>query len=269
MTTVPTPNSEATTPTIDPSSLVDSLAPDQRRARACVQCGKAERLVPAGKLGDVDVVECESHKWERKRAAKQQAGPPEWLTGPCPGWCVDTIDHEPSTHPDDRNHTSSLRSVQLRTMEFSNFGSPDKPDYKPRSLMTDLWQHYRESEPRVAMGDDTDEWWIRLSLDEAQQHALNVMEMVTAGRTGRALEEVFSSPGGVAEHTPWCQDHHDETALCRARDTQAGGLRVGLTHHADEGPVVWLDDTHLTADQAEEIAFALLSRARLARQSTN
>ncbi len=200
-------------------------------------------------------------------ARKRRTGPPAWLTAPCPGWCLGDIDHDPQTHPDDRHHLSATHAVQLHAMDYTNFATPTGHEYHPRSLMASLTQHYREAEPRISLGDDsTLDWWVYLTLDEAHQHAVHLMDLVMAGRTGKDLD--VSAPGGAAEHRkPWCVDHSAED-ICHARDIDAAGSRVGLTHEADEGTVVWLNDTDLTPDRAEEIAMALLVTARRAREAS-
>lgn len=264
MTTVPTLNDEATTPTIlDLIALKNSLTAAQRIGRACVVCGNSlNRFVPAGKIGDVDVVECDHHAPQRKR---ERDNAPTWLTAPCPGWCHD--DHHGSDHPDDRRHGSGTTGVPLRTMAFENFGSPAEPSYKPLELMADLEQLYREIEPRVVLCDDSDKWFRRLSLGETRDFALNLIELFRAGRTGTDLV-VSSSPGGAAECTPWCTDHDPETGMCRAAGVRTLAYDVRLSQAPGEPTAVHLDDEPLSPEQAEEVAFALLAQARRARQTS-
>lgn len=257
---------------VDLPALKDALTMAQRNGRACVVCGKSDySLKPAGKLLGLGVVECDIHEWERKK----QASPPVWMTEPCPGWCLSNYGehiHGGEDAPEDRHHLSAVTVQPLLTMEFPNYESPTTPRYAPLDLMVDLLQHYREAEPRVVVNDTSDKFTLYLSLDEAQQHAVNVMEMVRAGRT-RTDVVPFSAPGGAAEHKPWCNDHEPDTDMCRTKDTNLTDVHgeaytTGLTSAPEEGTVVWLGDKALTVDQAEETAFALLAQARRARESS-
>ncbi|GII86610.1 hypothetical protein Ssi03_46000 [Sphaerisporangium siamense] len=268
MTTVPTPAEEATTPTpLDLSALKQSLTAGQRNGRSCYRCGSTERpLVPAGKLLDVDVVECDVHRWERDN----QASPPLWLTGPCPAWCEEK--HRGSDHPDDRKHHGGTLSVPLLTIAFENFGTRDEPRLAPVELLADLMQHHREAEPRVVLGDTSDTFSRYLSLGEAQRFAFDLVELVAAGRTGTDVQ-TLPAPGGAAGCQPWCAKEHDpgcpELCLAENEPVPVSGSPadafVGLSHHPDDGTVIDVDSAlHLTVDEAEVLVLALLRQIRRA-----
>ncbi|MFF0245020.1 DUF6907 domain-containing protein [Streptosporangium sandarakinum] len=162
---------------LDLHALTGSLSPAQYQGRACISCGAADtHLKPAGKLLDRDVVECETHIWEREDAAN----PPAWLTTPCPPWCVDK--HRGGDHPDDRNHGGDISSTALTTMDFENFGSPGKPKFRPVELMATLTQNYRETEARVVVSGTDDKGSYYLSLAEAEAHARAVLHLVAEAR---------------------------------------------------------------------------------------
>lgn len=164
-------------PTLDLHVLKDRLTSDQRWSRACIQCGKAGGILkPAGKLLDIDVVECDNHQWDRREAKN----PPVWLTQPCPAWCVTR--HSGPDDPGDRIHDSPLMAVPLLTMDFINYESPTEPRFAPVELMVDLVQGYREAEPRIVLNDTSDKWSDYLSLYEAEQLAKNLTALVDAAR---------------------------------------------------------------------------------------
>ncbi|MDP9862014.1 MULTISPECIES: hypothetical protein [Streptosporangium] len=53
----------------------------QRNGRACIVCGAGGGILkPAGKLLDRDMVECETHEWEREKAAKPDYRPVSLMT---------------------------------------------------------------------------------------------------------------------------------------------------------------------------------------------
>jgi hypothetical protein len=103
-----------------------------------------------------------------------------WLAeDPCPAWCVGDLDHDDSTHPDDRNHWSPTHSVELVTMEPVVMGYPTK--WAPDQVNLSLEQGYREREARVLVGkgDDTN---IAATLAEAEEIAFAMLALVREAR---------------------------------------------------------------------------------------
>jgi hypothetical protein len=54
----------------------------------------------------------------------QTQNPPQWLTEPCPPWCV--VLHEQCDHERDRRHVSS--SLVVPVVELRGIGEPDPPE---------------------------------------------------------------------------------------------------------------------------------------------
>ncbi|MBB6547026.1 DUF6907 domain-containing protein [Nonomuraea rubra] len=246
---------------IDPDSPRQSLTAAQLEGRACIQCGSEERhLAPAGTLLDVKVVECYTHQQERRLAAS----PAEWLTvSPCPAWCRD--EHSGSDHPDDREHNSLYLNTALQTMPYINYGHGDKPEYKPTGIMTDLVQHYREAEPRICFGDTGDHASYYMTLDEAQEIALHLLVLVSAGRDRSAVPEPQSV---ISERTgcrPWCTRHWPED-VC-----DSGAIEgAWLTHDGDDAQIWFHEygDNGTALPDAERLACAIVRLAVLARGRT-
>ncbi|MFI7452317.1 DUF6907 domain-containing protein [Nonomuraea sp. NPDC049714] len=134
--------------------------------------------------------------------ADREAGiaptPASWLSeDPCPAWCAGGLDHDESTHPDDRNHWSPTHSVDLVTMEPVVAGYPTR--WAPDQVNLALEQKYREREARVCLGkgDDTIIW---ATLAEAEETAFALLALV---REARGL----SAPVGMPFDTEGrCQD---------------------------------------------------------------
>jgi len=108
---------------------------------------------------------------------------PIWQTTPCPAWCVEK--HRDLDHPDDRIHWSDWHGTKLTTMDTENVGSPDEPAWALHNATVNLFQNYREVEPRITLVDDMHErcsYAMHLSLDEAEQIAFKLLDLVRKGR---------------------------------------------------------------------------------------
>lgn len=124
--------------------------------------------------------EMEAHEATRAERAAGTAPTAAWLAeDPCPAWCVGDLDHDDSTHPDDRNHWSPTHSVDLVTMEPVVMGGPTA--WAPDRVNFALEQGYREREPRVLIGkgDDTIIW---ATLAEAEEAAVALLDLVRKAR---------------------------------------------------------------------------------------
>jgi hypothetical protein len=103
-----------------------------------------------------------------------------WLAeDPCPAWCVGDLDHDDSTHPDDRNHFSPTHSVELVTMDPVVMGGPTR--WAPDRVNLSLEAKYREREARmlIGKGDDTN---IVATLAEAEEIAFAMLDLVRKAR---------------------------------------------------------------------------------------
>lgn len=108
---------------------------------------------------------------------------PSWQTAPCPSWCVER--HHNHDMPDDRLHWSDWHGVDLTSMDMENIGPKDQPDYRTHNASAVLFQHYREAEPRVSLIDDIHDrcaYSMHMTLDEAEQLAFHLFELVRQGR---------------------------------------------------------------------------------------
>jgi hypothetical protein len=144
--------------------------------------------------------EMEAHEAMRAERATGATPPAAWLAeDPCPAWCVGGLDHDDSTHPDDRGHFSPTHSVDLVTMEPVVDGYPIR--WAPDRVNFALEQKYREREPRVAMGkgDDTIIW---ATLAEAEEAAVALLDLVRKAR-GLSAPPVmpFNSDGRCQDTT--------------------------------------------------------------------
>lgn len=175
--------------TADLHVFVQRLTSAQRDGRACVVCGAdGFPLRPVGDLLGHQVAECHFHSWERANADN----PPTWLTGPCPPWCAD--EHHAIDLPGDRLHGSPCLTVELRTMDYLNLGSPERPEFRPREMLMDLVQGYREIEPRICLNDNTDTFEVYLTLIEAERVSAHLSALVAQARDTPPAEH--DSAGG-------------------------------------------------------------------------
>lgn len=78
---------------------------------------------------------------------------------------------------------SVIHGTDLLTMDFENFGTAARPEYRPNALMADLVQGYREVEPRVCLIDSADKGTAYyLSLVEVEEFAAHLLRLVAEGR---------------------------------------------------------------------------------------
>lgn len=91
-----------------------------------------------------------------------------WQTEPCPPWCGFTDDHQDRDAVPDRQHISDWEGTVVLSLvdiplEHLKRGF-DEPEYAEIHLM----QHYRETAPRVWLGQSqTNTGWY-LTVDEAR-----------------------------------------------------------------------------------------------------
>lgn len=100
---------------------------------------------------------------------------------PCPPWCAYGDRHRDSDVPDDRQHLSEPRSVQLLTMPAVDYGQ-QAPAYLPDSMTSTLVAQYREREPRLSINDGTDDFHTWMTLAEAEAFAHQLLAQVRAAR---------------------------------------------------------------------------------------
>jgi hypothetical protein len=106
------------------------------------------------------------------------AGIPSSTTGPawqptgCPSWCQVTDLHCDADHYDDRIHIHLGAHVPLSL-------APRVDDDTP-TLDVSMAAHYRETSPRVWIGRDGTNAGEHLTLGEARQLALQLLELVAA-----------------------------------------------------------------------------------------
>ncbi|MEU7861235.1 hypothetical protein [Nonomuraea sp. NPDC049141] len=156
----------------NPPESVEPLTADQLAGRACVTCGATDRpMRVSGEVpGHGDVYECAEHSM------------PYWLPEPCPAWCKDI--HERSDEESDRLHTSPWQIIPVTTMGMENFGrGSGTPSWVAHTAEVSLQQGYREVEPRVLQHDAAnDRWHAYFTLDEAEEHAKNILSLVAQAR---------------------------------------------------------------------------------------
>jgi hypothetical protein len=115
----------------------------------------------------------------------EHAGRPFYLTGPCPPWCAYGHDSSEWAY-DDRLHRSSDYDVTLTAMDAVVDAVDEEVSIEPRRMSACLWQHYREAEPRVVIAHgDEPEAVAELTLDEAEQHARDLLELVALARAAQ------------------------------------------------------------------------------------
>ena len=109
--------------------------------------------------------------------------PALWLqTDPCPEWCHNASLHKTSDHPDDRAHDSVTIVVPLLTMEAVPMTFADGTRYAAPELHLQLVKEYRECEPRAFINDSGDQVRMHASLDELEEIANAMLDMVRQGR---------------------------------------------------------------------------------------
>ena len=156
----------------NPPESVEPLTADQLAGRACVTCGATDRpmRISGAVPGHSDVYECAEHSM------------PYWLPEPCPAWCKDV--HERSDEESERLHTSPWQIIPVTTMPMENFGrGSGTPHWVAHTAEVSLQQGYREVEPRVLQHDAAnDRWHAYFTLDEAEEHAKNILSLVAQAR---------------------------------------------------------------------------------------
>ena len=182
------------------------LTPEQLDGTACVLCG-AEHTehngpsIPVGVASGGQVFACSMcvdpvdtpaaatvpGAWpggepEAVRAAADAPTVPTvptWLQGRgCPSWCEWSDNHREHDHYDDRTHTGAFRTVILTAVDDRRVDLDDEPD----AVRASLYQHYREIGPRVELSRDERPADIQLTLDEAEELARKLIELVAIGR---------------------------------------------------------------------------------------
>jgi hypothetical protein len=111
-------------------------------------------------------------------------------TGPCPDWCAYGGECGRPRLYDDRRHLSASVFVQLstepsgRSVRVSDVGIEEYDT--PQELLGRLDQHCAEAEPVVSIYagecNVVSDFSVGLTLDEAEEFARGILEMVDAGR---------------------------------------------------------------------------------------
>ncbi|MFB4285030.1 hypothetical protein ACBJ59_57875 [Nonomuraea sp. MTCD27] len=131
--------------------------------------------------------------------------------------------------------------------------------------MINLVQHYREAEPRVCLGDTGDHCNYYMTLDEAQEIALNLLMLVVAGRDRAEIADSQPPESMTPGCHPWCAQH-------RPDDICDSGVIEGawLTHDEGDGALIWFHgygDDGMSVQHAERLVRAILNLAVLARST--
>lgn len=95
---------------------------------------------------------------------------PTWLPTGCPSWCEMGDLHREGDHYEDRVHFGDGVHVTAST---------DAPHFEggPASVDTHMNQHYRETESRIWVGIDESSAGHYLTIDEAREYALRLLEL--------------------------------------------------------------------------------------------
>jgi hypothetical protein len=94
---------------------------------------------------------------------------PSWLPNGCPAWCfMDDLHREHDEHVD-RIHLAEGIHVEAST--------EDRIEGEPATVDTHMNQHYRETEPRIWVGIDETNKGHYLTVDEAREYALRLLEL--------------------------------------------------------------------------------------------
>lgn len=95
---------------------------------------------------------------------------PSWLPNGCPDWCFASDLHREGDHHEDRVHLGTGIHVTAST--------EDRIMGDPATVDTHINQHYRETEARIWVGIDETAKGRYLTVDEAREYALNILELV-------------------------------------------------------------------------------------------
>ncbi|MEO3853694.1 hypothetical protein [Acrocarpospora sp. B8E8] len=159
-----------------------------------------------------------------------------WIAAsPCPTWCQYGAfgGHTVQDHPGDRIHTMpSLKVPLAAAMDWQDWGSDAMPRWEPVELMADLWQTFREAEPRLLLADTLNKFYGELTLGEAQQFAGNLAaHVVTARRSVPAVPEADAPrPDWLTGPCPdWCAVEHTPSDHPDDREHRNDASSVPLT----------------------------------------
>lgn len=127
---------------------------------------------------------------EPSTVRKAAAAPtrPTWLAKlPCPSWCADRDSgmHREHDHFDDRLHIGAGRAVVLTAADECQARESEPPDEARMFLR----QHYREVEARIELGRDDKPVGIQLTLDEAEEFAAKLLDLVSLARAATSVSE--------------------------------------------------------------------------------
>lgn len=125
--------------------------------------------------------EMQAHENERIARSKGEAARPTWLEDdPCEAWCHGGLDHQAGTHPSDRTHYSETVFIPLVTMEPVVVGHPEH--WAQPEVQIGLERRYREREARVTISDGADKFWLRATLNEAEEIAKTLLDLIAQAR---------------------------------------------------------------------------------------
>lgn len=192
---------------------------------------------------------------------RQKKAPAYWQTTPCPPWCVGP--HRDSDHPTEREHQGLYFSTPLTETKPEQYGpnlAGETFTFQPPPLMACLIQHVRYAVPNIEMCVGDGEVSATVTLDEAEQIAGNLTELIAQGR---GTPPVQTPAEGCA---PWCA-HHADLGACWSEAIVTIGGDVDLAYTEDDGVRVNLagELDGLTVEQAEQLAHAILKQTAIAR----
>ena len=95
---------------------------------------------------------------------------PTWLPNGCPSWCEYGDLHRENDQHDDREHYGRGHRIEASTEPRIDFDQHSTMDIH-------LQQHYREAEARVWVGYDVTNKGKHLTIDEARELALRILEL--------------------------------------------------------------------------------------------
>jgi hypothetical protein len=142
--------------------------------------------------------------WMRAIEAEREREPhgAYWLANdPCPSWCAYSSGHSDSDHPSDRWHGGPAEITRLNTMDpialpGDRIGPPE--------VHVALHLNYREAEARVNVSDiDGGRFNLYLTLDEAEQHARQLLALVAEARGSQWTPTItpFDADGRCQDRT--------------------------------------------------------------------
>ncbi|MEU3168940.1 hypothetical protein [Streptosporangium sp. NPDC006930] len=189
-----------------------------------------------------------------------------WQTGPCPDWCVGP--HRDSDDPAEREHQGLYLSTRLTETKPDRYGPNAKGEaftWQAPPMMACLVQHVRYAVPNIEMCLGDHDISATLTLDEAEQHAANLVELV---KQGRGVPPVLAPAEGCV---PWCV-RHTSVDTCWGEQIEAtpGYTAVELSYVAGDGARVYVsgETEEMTVEQAEQLAHMILKQTARARGVT-